>query len=70
MKHHIMIALGLLMAGIFSYQAAFALQSPGLGLWELYLLGGLILAAAIIRKGLIERRLAKSAAPDGSDHTG
>ncbi|MEN8722693.1 MAG: hypothetical protein ABF335_07370 [Alphaproteobacteria bacterium] len=56
MKHHIMLAVGILIAAIFSYQGAIALMAPGIGLWEAYILGGLVLAGLILRKGLILRR--------------
>ena len=56
MKHHIMIALGLLMAAIFSFRLANALLAPGFGLLELYLVGGIVIAAALILFGLKERR--------------
>ncbi len=61
MKHHIMIALGLLMALVYSFRLANALAAPGLGSTELYLLGGLIIAAALIFFGLRERRAAREA---------
>ncbi|MAP94726.1 MAG: hypothetical protein CMK07_07225 [Ponticaulis sp.] len=48
MKHHIMMALGILMAVIFAYRGANALLSPGFGLTELYILGGLVLAGALM----------------------
>lgn len=64
MKHHIMIALGLLMAVIFGYRAAMALLEPGLGVREAYLLGGLVIAAWLIFSGLKERRYARSNADD------
>ncbi|MEO1188535.1 MAG: hypothetical protein AAFW60_05635 [Pseudomonadota bacterium] len=60
MKHHIMIALGLLMAAIFSFRLANALLSPGLGMSELYLFGGIVIAAALIFSGLKERRHARA----------
>ena len=56
MKHHIMIALGLLMAAVFSFRLAHALLAPGFGLSELYLFGGIVIAAALIFGGLKERR--------------
>lgn len=59
MKHHIMIALGLLMAAIFSYRLANALLAPGFGISELYLIGGVCIAAALIFFGLKERRQAR-----------
>jgi len=58
MKHHLMIAMGLLMAAVFSFRLANALLSPGLGLSELYLVGGIVIAAALIFGGLKERRRA------------
>lgn len=59
MKHHIMIALGLLMALVFGFRLANALAAPGLGGVELYLLGGLVIAGALIFFGLRERRAAR-----------
>lgn len=60
MKHHIMIALGLLMATIFSYRLAVALLAPGFGIPELYFLGGIVIASALIFGGLKERRYVRS----------
>lgn len=60
MKHHIMIALGLLMTVIFGYRMADAILTPGLGGLELYLAGGLILAGWLIFAGLKERRFARN----------
>lgn len=59
MKHHIMIALGLLMAVVFSFRLANALMVPGLGVAELYLFGGIVIAGALIFSGLKERRDAR-----------
>ena len=59
MKHHLMIALGLLMAAVFSFRLANALVAPGLGVSELYLFGGVVIAAALIFFGLRERRAAR-----------
>jgi len=56
MKYHIMIALGILMAAVFSFRLANALIAPGLGLSEIYLFGGIIIAALLIYHGLKERR--------------
>lgn len=56
MKHHIMFAVGILIATIFAYQGAIALMAPGIGLWEAYILGGLVLAVLILRKGVLLRR--------------
>ena len=60
MKHHIMIALGLLMAAIFSFRLANALLSPGLGMSELYLFGGIVIAAALLFSGLKQRRRSRA----------
>ncbi len=59
MKHHIMIALGLLMCVLFAYQGALALLTPGWGLQEAYIAGGLLLAGGLIRSGLVEWRIAR-----------
>ena len=59
MKHHIMIALGLLIGTIFSFRLANALLVPGFGLSELYLMGGVVIAAALILFGLKERHYAR-----------
>lgn len=59
MKHHIMIALGLLMAVVFSYRFANAILAPGFGISELYLAGGIVIAAFLIFGGLKERRHAR-----------
>ena len=64
MKHHIMIALGLLMTFIFGFRMANAVIDPGLGFRELYLAGGLFLAAWLILAGLKERRFARAQAQD------
>ncbi len=60
MKHHIMIAMGLLMGVIFSYRLANSLLQPGLGVQEVYLAGGIVLAAWLIFAGLKERRHARA----------
>ncbi|MEO1322439.1 MAG: hypothetical protein AAFV59_05470 [Pseudomonadota bacterium] len=64
MKHHIMIALGLLMAVVFSFRLAHALLQPGLGFSELYLFGGIVIAAILIFAGLQERRQARDTPQD------
>ncbi|MEO1662099.1 MAG: hypothetical protein AAFR51_13995 [Pseudomonadota bacterium] len=56
MKHHVMISFGLLMAIVFSYRLANALLAPGFGASELYLIGGIVIAALLIFFGLKERR--------------
>ncbi|MEM1106183.1 MAG: hypothetical protein AAGH87_07310 [Pseudomonadota bacterium] len=58
MKHHIMIALGLLMLILFAVQAFLALGEPGLGVKEAYVAGGFILAGMLLRGGLAEWRRA------------
>ena len=58
------LSLGLLMAAVFSYRLASALLAPGLGLLELYLFGGILIAAALIFGGLKERRHAREQSPD------
>ncbi len=60
MKHHIMIALGILLGLIFAMRAAFALLEPGLGFREAYLLGGLVLSGWLIIGGLAEWRHARA----------
>ncbi|MDJ0921583.1 MAG: hypothetical protein QNI84_10675 [Henriciella sp.] len=64
MKHHILIALGLLMGVMFSYRLAGALTGSGFGFWQLYLLGGLALSAALIYAGLKERQRLREASED------
>lgn len=54
MKHHIMIALGLLMCVVFAYRGAIALLAPGFGFEEVYIAGGLLIAGWLIRSGLME----------------
>lgn len=62
MKHHLMIALGLLMAAVFSFRFANAVLVPGWGLSELYLLGGIVIGGLLIFSGLKERRQARDQA--------
>lgn len=64
-KHHIMISLGLLMAAVFSFRFANALLAPGLGILELYLFGGIVIAAALIFFGLKERRQVRAQSKTG-----
>ena len=59
MKHHIMIALGLLMLVVFTIQAVEAFKAPGLGFREVYTLGGFVLAAWLIKAGFSEWKQAK-----------
>ena len=65
MKHHFFIVLGLVLAGIFAWRAVDALNAPGLGLAELYVLGGFILSGALIWSGVKEWRAKRGASnPD------
>lgn len=56
MKHHLMIVLGLILAGIFAWRASDALADPGLGLRELYIAGGVVISAVLIWSGIREWR--------------
>ena len=60
-----MIALGLLMAAVFSFRLANALLAPGFGILELYLFGGIVIAAALIFFGLKKRRQAREQSKTG-----
>lgn len=60
MKHHLMIALGLLMAVIFAYRGANAILAPGLGWQEAYILGGLVIAGWLMVAGLREWRIKRN----------
>ena len=51
MKSHLLIAFGILMACIFTVRGLEALAQPGLGLFDLYILGGFILAGLLVRQG-------------------
>ena len=64
MKHHLMIALGILMAAVFSFRLANALLAPGFGVSEVYLFGGIVIAAVLIFFGLKERRAVQDSTPD------
>lgn len=56
MKAHLFIALGLLIAAIFFMRGLEALSEPGLGLLEVYILGGFLFAGFLVHAGLKERR--------------
>ena len=56
MKSHLFIATGLLIAAIFFIRGVEALAEPGLGLRELYILGGFIVAGLLVRAGWKERK--------------
>ena len=51
MKSHLLIAFGLLVAGLFLIRGLEALAEPGWGLLELYILGGFVLAGMLVRQG-------------------
>lgn len=59
MKHHIMIALGLIMLIVFAWQGFEAIAEPGLGVREAYVAGGFILAGWLIQSGIAEWRHAR-----------
>ena len=56
MKAHLFIASGLLIAAIFFMRGLEALSEPGLGLREVYIVGGFLLAGFLIHAGLKERK--------------
>ena len=51
MGSHLKIALGLVLVGIFLFRGIEALSTPGLGIRELYVLGGFVLAGVLINQG-------------------
>ena len=61
MKHHLFIAVGILLFLIFLQQGLDAVAAPGLGLRELYVFGGFVFAGLLIRLGL---RIRKSRAAE------
>lgn len=60
LKHHLMIAAGLIMFIIFLFRGANALAVPGIGLAEAYVAGGLFLAVLVILKGVANWRAARA----------
>ena len=56
MKSHLFIAFGLLIAAIFFMRGMEALNEPGLGLREVYILGGFLVAGLLVRAGWKERK--------------
>ncbi len=56
MKHHAMISLGLVLGIAFAMRLARAILSPGLGIAEAYLAGGMVLSVWLIVGGLAEWR--------------
>jgi len=56
MKSHLFISFGLLIAAIFFMRGLEALSVPGLGLSELYIVGGFLIAGFLIHAGWKERK--------------
>lgn len=71
MRNHVYTTFGLIMLGIFLWRGMRALAEPGIGLPELYILGGFALSIALVVtgiRGLLASR--KAASPDASDAGG
>ena len=58
MKAHLFISVGLLFAAIFFMRGLEAVSEPGLGLKELYILGGFLISGFLIHAGWKERKAA------------
>ena len=56
MKSHLFISFGLLIGAIFFIRGLEALSEPGLGLREIYILGGFVVAGLLIHAGWKERK--------------
>ena len=56
MKSHLFISSGLLIAAIFFMRGLDAVAEPGLGLREVYILGGFLVAGLLIHAGWKERK--------------
>ena len=56
MKSHLFISFGLLIAAIFFMRGLEAIAEPGLGLHEVYIMGGFLVAFLLVRAGLKERK--------------
>ena len=56
MKAHLLIAFGLLIGAIFVARGLEALNEPGFGLRELYVIGGFVIASLVVRLGLKARK--------------
>lgn len=52
MRHHLFIALGLILAAIFAWRVNDALATPGAGVYEFYIAGGFLLSALLIWRGV------------------
>ncbi|MBL4869695.1 MAG: hypothetical protein JKX72_01940 [Robiginitomaculum sp.] len=64
MKHHLMIAIGLILTIIFIIRAAAALAEPGLGIREIYVAGGFVFCGVILWRGVRDLREARQIAKD------
>ena len=51
MKAHFFISMGFLLIAIFFVRGLDAVMEPGIGLREIYILGGFLLAGLLIRAG-------------------
>jgi len=51
MKAHLFMSMALLVGAIFFMRGLEALREPGLGLFELYIMGGFLLAGFLFRIG-------------------
>ncbi len=56
MKSHLFISSGLLLAAIFFMRGLEAFNEPGLGLREVYILGGFLIAGLLVHAGWKERK--------------
>lgn len=56
MKSHLFISVGLLLVAIFIMRGLEALNEPGIGLRELYILGGFWVAGLLVHAGWKERK--------------
>lgn len=59
MKSHLFISVGLLIAAIFFMRGLEVMSEPGIGLLEVYILGGFLVAGLLIHAGVKERRASK-----------
>lgn len=67
LKSHLMIAFGILVLIIFAIRGYSALTTPGWGLSEAYVAGGLILGGWLVKSGISEWRYARKARASGDD---
>jgi len=51
MKAHLFMSMALLIGAIFFMRGLEALREPGLGLFELYIMGGFLLAGFLYKAG-------------------